>query len=268
MEIQKKECADPLTIKGVRSALGVEFADNPLQVLQTVDSTNTLLRKYAEQGGESGAVAAAVTQTAGRGRMGRSFFSPSDTGVYLSVLLRPSGPAVNAVRLTAMAAVAVCRAIESVTGREASIKWVNDVFVDGKKVCGILTEASVDPASGTLRYAVVGLGVNVYEPERGFPGLPQAGYLLNKQEKGIRNRLAAGIAAGVLRGARELSDRGFLQEYRRRSLVLGRTVTVVSGDGTEREAKAMDVDDECRLLVRYEDGRTALLSSGEIRVRI
>ena len=112
MGMWEQECADPLTAEGVRSALGREFAGCPLQVFQTGGSTNTLLREYAERGGESGAGIAATAQTAGRGRMGRSFFSPSDTGIYLSVLLRPSGPAADAVLLTAMAAVAVCRAIE------------------------------------------------------------------------------------------------------------------------------------------------------------
>lgn len=259
---------DPLTEEGVRGALSGAFAACPLQVFQSVGSTNTLLRQYAEEGAANGTVVVSAAQTAGRGRMGRSFFSPSDTGVYLSVLLRPSGPAADAVRLTAMAAVAVCRAVRSVTGQKAAIKWVNDVFLDGKKVCGILTESSLDTDTGTLRYAVVGLGVNVYEPEGGFPGLPQAGALLKERKRGVRDRLAAAVAENVLRGADGLSGGEFLEEYRRLSLAIGRRVTVVSGDGSEREAKALDVDGECRLLVRYDDGRTALLNSGEIRIRL
>ena len=131
---------DILSAQGVGKYLKGEYRELEVQVLPTVPSTNALVRERANQGCPEGLTVIANTQTAGRGRMGRSFFSPPETGLYLSLLLRPTRyEPRQAVRLTAVAAVAMCEAIEAVSGREAGIKWVNDVYVQGKKVCGILT---------------------------------------------------------------------------------------------------------------------------------
>ena len=138
-----------------------------VEVAQTVSSTNTLLRQRAEEGAPEGLVLAAVEQTAGKGRQGHSFFSPPDTGLYLSLLLRPKLSAQDALLLTTCAAAAVALAIEACAGVEAQIKWVNDVFCRGKKVCGILTEAALDLESGGLQYAIVGMGVNLFPPGPG-----------------------------------------------------------------------------------------------------
>ena len=141
-----------------------------LDVFDTVDSTNTVCLKRASSGDRSTYAAVAGGQTRGRGRRGRSFFSPGGTGLYMSILLRPSGlSADQAVRFTTVAAVAVSEAIEAVSEKAASIKWVNDIYVNSRKACGILTEASFNPEDGSLDYAVVGIGINVYEPQGGFP---------------------------------------------------------------------------------------------------
>jgi BirA family biotin operon repressor/biotin-[acetyl-CoA-carboxylase] ligase len=141
-----------------------------LDVFDTVDSTNTVCLKRASGGDRRTYAAVAGGQTRGRGRRGRSFFSPDGTGLYMSILLRPSGlSADEAVKFTTIAAVAVSEAIEAVACKTASIKWVNDIYVSGRKACGILTEASFNPEDGTLDYAVVGIGINVYEPQGGFP---------------------------------------------------------------------------------------------------
>ena len=146
-----------------------------VEVAQTVSSTNTLLRQRAEEGAQEGLVLAAVEQTAGKGRQGHSFFSPPDTGLYLSLLLRPKLSAQDALLLTTCAAAAVALAIEACAGVEAQIKWVNDVFCRGKKVCGILTEAALDLESGGLQYAIVGMGCEPLPPGRGVPGGPAPG---------------------------------------------------------------------------------------------
>ncbi|MDO4396216.1 MAG: biotin--[acetyl-CoA-carboxylase] ligase [Clostridia bacterium] len=134
-----------------------------LNVLSEVDSTNVVAREKATAGAPDGYTVVAGSQTKGRGRMGRAFYSPAGTGVYMSLVLRPKNfSPQNAVKLTTMAAVAVCRAIEKVSGEKAEIKWVNDVYVRGKKVCGILREASFNLEDGSLEYAVLGIGINVF----------------------------------------------------------------------------------------------------------
>ena len=138
-----------LSEDGIRRHL--KHQELKLQVYKTITSTNTVLKALAAEGAPAGLALIAGEQTAGRGRMGRSFYSPADSGLYLSLLLRPNVSAVEATRLTACAAVAVAETIEELSGRPAQIKWVNDIFVDGRKVCGILTEASVDCENGMMR---------------------------------------------------------------------------------------------------------------------
>lgn len=159
---------DLLSASGIRRFLP---ADVPLfpAVRKSLDSTNAEALRRAVDGAPEGTVIVAEEQTAGRGRRGRSFFSPAGTGIYLSILVRPALAAERAHLLTCSAAVAVAEAIEACAGVDASIKWVNDVYCRGKKVAGILTEGSFDLEGGVLQHAVVGIGVNVRPPHAGFP---------------------------------------------------------------------------------------------------
>lgn len=264
------QAGDHLSKAGICAAFEKELNALQINVLPTVDSTNTCVRALAVQGCPEGTVLVAGSQTAGRGRLGRSFYSPGDTGLYMSVLVRPTLEASRAVLLTTAAAVAVCEALEAVTGRQAQIKWVNDVFLDGKKVCGILTEAAFGTESGTLEYAIAGIGINVYPPQGGFPEALQdiAGSVYPAaQPGGVRNRLAAAVLARFWHYYRSLEKREFLPEYRRRSLVLGREI-VIQQHGTERRATALAIDEDCHLLVQHPDGSEELLSTGEISVRL
>ena len=261
---------DRLSAPGIRKYLKREYRGLPITVEEEIPSTNTALRALAEAGAPEGTVYLAQGQTGGRGRMGRSFYSPAGTGLYLSLLLRPvSWKPARAAQLTAAAAAAMCEAIREVTGKEPGIKWVNDILLDGKKVCGILTEASFSMESGVLEYAVLGLGVNVYPPEGGFPKELEgvAGALLDAPGEDVRNRLAGEFLNRFLAGYERPEDRSFLDTYRRRSVAVGREVTALSG-GHERRAFAYAVDDDCRLLVRYDDGTEQALSYGEIRIAI
>lgn len=238
-----------------------------LQVQPQVTSTNLLLRRQAEQGAPEGTALLADAQTAGRGRLGRQFYSPEGTGLYLSLLLRPAAlPLDRAVHITTMAAVAVCRAIEELGGGPAQIKWVNDVFLHGRKVCGILTESALNARAGCLDWAVVGIGVNVCPPAGGFP--PEldgvAGAVFDAPLPDAKNRLAAAVL-GHLWAC--YTGAPYAAEYRRRSLVVGRQIRVISSAG-QRSALALDVDDDCRLLVQYPDGRREALSTGEISIRL
>lgn len=260
--------SDILSPQGIRRFLKPEYRDLDLTVLPTAPSTNALVREKANQGRPEGCVIVACEQTAGRGRYGRQFFSPVDSGVYLSLLLRPTAYSPQqATCLTAAAAAAMCQAIEAVTGQQPGIKWVNDIFLHGKKVCGILTEASIGLESGSLDYAVVGVGFNVFLPEGGFPQEISkiAGAILPQPQEDARNRLAAAFLKHFLAIYRS-GGTGYAEEYRRRSLVIGKPIQVLSPAGV-RSAFALDVDNSCRLIVRYDDGSVASLSSAEISIR-
>ena len=188
----------------------------------------------------------------------------------MSIVLRPPFPAALSVRITTAAAVAVCRAAQSVFGVGCGIKWVNDVFRGDRKICGILTEASLGMENGLFDYAVLGIGVNVYAPQGGFPAELSdiAGALSAARIPDGRARLMAAILTEFSALYADIPSGGYMEEYRGRCFVPGRQVTVLFADGTSRPASALGIDEECRLLVRYEDGTQAALSSGEISLRI
>ena len=261
---------DILSPQGIQKYLDDGCRGLCVEVFPRVDSTNALVREKAAAGAPAGYAAVAAAQTAGRGRLGRRFYSPAGTGVYLSLLLRPENCAANrAVRITTMAAVAMCEAIESVSDEKAEIKWVNDIFIAGRKVCGILTEAAFDLESGLLEYAVLGVGVNVCAPDGGFPEELRhiAGAVFRSPQRDIKNRLTGAFLNRFMAIYAHPEDTGYGAAYRRRSLAVGKRVTVVSPDRS-RSALVLGVDEECRLLVRYGDGSEEALSTGEISIRL
>ncbi len=238
--------------------------------LSETSSTNTVVRELAAQGAPEGTVVIADFQSAGRGRMGRSFLSPAGTGLYMSLLLRPTIPPERAIRITTAAAVAVCRALESM-GCRGQIKWVNDIFARGRKICGILAESAF-AADGTMSYAVLGIGVNIAPPPGGFPPdiADIAGAAFDSPSPDVRDRLAEEILARFAPLYARISEdtAAHMAEYRRRCFLIGETVTVHPLDASAPyEAVAADVDDECGLVVRLPGGETRTLSSAEVRVR-
>ena len=262
--------SDILSPQGIRRFLKPEYRDLDLTVLPTAPSTNALVREKANQGRPEGCIIIACEQTDGRGRYGRQFFSPVDSGVYLSLLLRPTAYSPQqATCLTAAAAAAMCQAIEAVTGQQPGIKWVNDIFLHGKKVCGILTEAAVGLETGTLNYMVLGAGVNLYPPVKGFPEEIQsiAGSVLEHSCPEAKNRLVGEFLNRFWYFYTHPECRAYLEDYRARSLAIGRRVTVLS-NGQAVSVYAYGIDDDFRLLVRYENGDTEALSYGEIRIQL
>ena len=262
--------SDILSPQGTRRFLKPEYRDLDLTVLPTAPSTNALVREKANQGRPEGCVIVACEQTDGRGRYGRQFFSPIDSGVYLSLLLRPTAYSPQqATCLTAAAAAAMCQAIEAVTGQQPGIKWVNDIFLHGKKVCGILTEAAVGLETGALDYMVLGAGVNLYPPVKGFPEeiQPIAGSVLERSCPEAKNRLVGEFLNRFWDFYTHPECRTYLEDYRSRSLAIGQNVTVLSA-GRAVSAYAYGIDDDFRLLVRYENGDTEALSYGEIRIQL
>ena len=238
----------------------------PIHLYDRLESSNQTAKRLALSGAPHGTLVLTGQQSAGRGRMGRKFESPAGQGIYLSLLLRADIPAADAQTVTVSAAVAVCRAVKALCGLELSIKWVNDLYYRGKKVCGILTEAGADLESGRLEWLVVGIGLNLTTPPEAFPAELRrlAGSLFPGGPAPVsRVALAAAIARELLTLCPAFDC---LEEYRARCFVPGHWVTVCAGTETYA-AKALAIDDEGRLVVRRENGREEALCCGEVTTR-
>lgn len=251
-----------------RLAEELSGADWSVTVLQSVDSTNKYLKALAREGAPHKTVILSEGQTAGHGRFDRVFHSPSHCGIYMSLLLRPNLRADEGLFITAAAAVAVCRAVETLTNKAPQIKWVNDILLKGKKLCGILTEGSVGK-NGLLKWAVVGIGINAYPPKEGFdPEIETiATAVFDDLIEGGRDRLAAKVLTEFDEILKSFSEREFLKEYKDRSCLLGKEITVLKNDFS-LSATALDITDTCKLLVKYQNGQTDLLNSGEISIKL
>lgn len=266
---QNKPICDSLDCHEIRTHLDSASDFFSFQLHACTGSTNLLARQAAAQGAAEGLVILAGMQTAGRGRLGRSFFSPGDTGIYMSLLLRPQLDPSQVTLVTTAAAVAVCHALEDVCDLQPQIKWVNDIFLAGRKVCGILTEAVFSSGSSSPDYLICGIGINVYPPENGFPEELSsiAGAVCTAPEPDLRNRLVAAILRHFSHYYHNLCNREFLPAYRRRSMVIGRDIDIIHGDD-RIPAYVQGIDDDCRLLVRLEDGTEEAVSTGEISIRL
>lgn len=242
-----------------------------LACLDTVDSTNTECKRRAMAGAPEGLVVTAEEQTGGRGRLGRSFQSPRGGGLYLSALLRPRLEPAQAADFTAWVAVAVCDGIERCCGVRPRIKWTNDIVLGGKKLVGILTELGLESESNALEYLVTGIGVNVNQGPEDFTG----------QVRDVATSLAQALGRPVRRAdlavqiilaldrmyAQFPGNKGaYLERYRADCLTPGNRVQLVT-PASRREAYAVEIDDEFRLVVELPDGTRQALSAGEVSVR-
>ena len=249
-----------LSVEKIRAHL---FAPIPIFLFDEIGSTSDAAREYEKETGAEVAVFIAERQTAGRGRRGRSFSSPAGNGIYMSLLLHPKHKACDGVLLTTGAAVAVCRAVEGATGISPEIKWVNDLKLGGKKLCGILTEGEIDPETGTFSYAVIGAGINVKDVPSEVSDIATA--LQMHTEKCVdRNLLCAKMIDRIIESLSE--ERGAqMREYRRRCPIAGKSITVLRGE--ERfSATALAIEEDGSLRIERE-GEEMLLSSGEISIR-
>ena len=264
------EESDILSPEGIKLELDEKYRNYKIDVYKTIDSTNQEVKRQAIEGAGQGLVVLAEQQTMGKGRRGRSFYSPAGTGIYMSVLFRPSPEqSKDVVLVTTAASVAICRAIRKVLNEEPQIKWVNDVYFRGKKVCGILTEAVSDFESGQIDTVVVGIGINYHVPEDGFPeeirGI--AGSVGTDENMIPRNSLVAAVLNELFAIYEKLSEREYMGDYRRWSNVIGKDVRFTSGDGW-MDAKALDIDDDGGLLVQLDNGEKKTLRTGEITLRV
>ena len=242
--------------------------ERPLEfyILDEVDSTNNYARELALKG-KSDLVVISETQNGGKGRLGRKFYSPKGAGLYMSLLCRPKMNVELAPLITSYTAVAVALAIDKLSGKETQIKWVNDIFMNGKKICGILTEAGFDFEGGTIDYAIIGIGVNALGLE--FPDEIKDIASSVEKESGIkisRNELAAEILNNLKDMEEEIKTKKYLDIYRKKSNVIGRKVNVYYGNESY-EAEAIEIDDNAALVVKTNEGLKRL-NSGEVSIRL
>ena len=238
--------------------------------LPEVDSTNDRLKILAAQGALQGTAVITDHQTGGHGRRGRSFLSPPGVGIYLSMLLRPECPPADLMHLTCAVGVAMCDAIEKAVGFRPGIKWTNDLVSDRRKLGGILTELRLDK-SGNVDYAIIGIGINCCQREADFPEEIRmvAGSLAMVTGAPVdRARLAAAELEALHRMSTDLLPRKaqIMAQYRKDCITLGQEVSLVRGEEV-RHGLARDIDEDGALVVRFQDGHTEAVNSGEVSVR-
>ncbi len=239
--------------------------------VDSVDSTNNRIRELAMSGAPDGQIVIANEQLRGRGRRGRDFISPKDKGIYLSMLMRPDNLPADMMMITAWTAVAVNNAIESVYGIRPGIKWVNDLVINQRKVCGILTEVSVEGESGYVQHMIIGIGINVNEQECDFPAELRdtaTSLLMETDKEHSRAYLASELIKELdcMRMAWPEEKQSYLNAYRNDDITVGKEISIVRNAG-ERPAVACAVEEDFSLRVRYKDGVSETVSSGEVTLR-
>ena len=258
---------DILSAEGIRPFLVSQYAAEVV-VHDVVESTNTIAKEMAVAGAAHGTVVIAKEQTAGRGRYNRVFASPAGSGIYMSFILRPAEWLMKNILLaTHHAAVCVCEAIEAVTTKQPKIKWVNDVFLAGRKVCGISTEAMTDFESGQIAWIVVGIGINHTQPMCLPPEFREiVGAVFSDGEPLVtKNKLAAEVINRVVFPLYDVESE-LIAEYRKRMLAIGQVVEVK--DENPYNALVIDVEEAGRLVVRRESGEVEVLQAGEISINV
>jgi len=238
-----------------------------IMIFKTIDSTNTKAKELAAQGCQNGLLIISDEQTAGRGRLGKSFKSIDKKGIYMSLVIKPKEKDLGL--FTIAAAVAVAEAVEGLYQIETKIKWVNDIYVNNRKLCGILTESLVEVESGRVEYVILGIGINTSSDEKDFGELREIAVSLEQVGINVnRNKLAAEVVNKLedvlcrLKNNRE----EILKSYKERLFVLGREIEVIRG-GEAKRAKALDIDQNGGLVIENEDGSIETLTFGEISIR-
>ncbi len=239
-----------------------------VKYFEEITSTNTVLKELAACGESENTILISEYQTAGRGRLGKTFFSPKGCGIYLSYLIKPDVKSSDAVFITVAAAVSMVRALNKVFGIKTKIKWVNDIYYENKKLCGILTEGSVLP-SKNLAYAVLGLGINIKNPPNGYP--EEFSYKTTNLEEivGIvsKDKKQELIEEFINTFDNIFSDKtkSYIKEYKEASCLLGQEIEILSGEH-KGIACAVDIDSTARLVVEKDD-TTIALDSGDVSIR-
>lgn len=258
--------SDVLSAEGIRLALKSTTPSLSITVLNSSESTMKDAKLAAINGEPDNTLIVADIQEAPIGRFGRPFFSKAGSGIYMSMLLRPNQNFEEMAQYTVIMAVAVTRAMDKLVKVSTEIKWVNDIYINGKKVCGILSEAMSDVESGQISNVIIGMGINFSLKQEEFPRelRKKATSLFQKEEPTItRNELIGEIWNQFYAILNQLPEQHFLEEYRQKSFVLGKTVSFTQ-TGVEYEGIAISINDHGELVVQLHDKTKKILSSGEI----
>lgn len=263
----KFEPVDKISAEEIHSFFS--YDKNKIRIFSSLPSTNTTAKEMASCGAPEGTLCIAETQTHGRGRLGRDFYSPAKSGIYMSLVLRPRVKSENILLVTTMAAVAVCDAIIEITGLNPKIKWVNDIYLHDKKVCGILTEASFSTESDIPEYLILGIGVNLTNPQKGFPNnLKQiAGHVLDDNKLCSRSRMIAAILKHFYKYYNKFELKAFIDIYRARDFLSGKDVTVNRGTDSF-PAHVLGVNNDLSLKIMNENGKIENLFSGDVSLKL
>ena len=255
----------PLDKKRITEELLSRGIEAECVVYDTIPSTNTAAAEYGRKNPGACALFLAEEQSAGSGRLGRRFYSPKGAGLYMTLLFTPDGEESGGVWLTTLTAVAVRRAIKRLAPLNPSIKWVNDLYLDGKKLAGILAKASLDEMGG-IKYAIIGIGINILDtplPDE----IKDIATSLEAAGGGRidRNILAATIAENFFLALGD-SRESLIKEYKSTSLVLGKRVRVIKSD-EEYYAEATDITERGELVLTLDNGEKEILSTGEVSIK-
>lgn len=265
------ENSDVLHSTAIKKRLCPPIPNLDITIFSTIDSTNNEAKRILSKGIEQDTLVLSNEQTAGRGRMGRSFLSPADIGLYMSLILKELPEEKDTGLITTLAAVAVSRAIERMTGKRPGIKWVNDLYLDGKKICGILTEGTINMETSSIDSLIVGIGINLRVFEKHLPkeldGIVGGIFTPKEEEVLTRNELAAAVLQEFYSLLSNMQTKEYLEEYRKRCFILGKAVSFRQ-EGKELEGIAETVDDNGNLIVQLKSGTQKKLSYGEVRLKI
>lgn len=260
---------DIISVDEIRESLIDELKQIPIYYFNNITSTNDYAKTLAYEKSSEYTLVIADTQTNGKGRMGRTFVSPSGTGVYMSIILYPKTSLETSQLITSCVAVAISKAIDGLCHCNSKIKWVNDIFLEDKKISGTLTEGSIDFETNSFKYAIVGTGINVRSTKNFFDDELSKVATSIEDVIGIqisRSRLIAEVLNNVYDQLNNIENKSFIEEYTKRSLIIGKEV-IVSENGTETLAKAIGIDKNAGLIVQFSDGTTKTLNSGEARIK-
>ncbi|WP_414839552.1 biotin--[acetyl-CoA-carboxylase] ligase [Carnobacterium sp. TMP28] len=261
--------SDLLSSEAIRPLLAAELKNQPFYLFKAIESTNQKAKKIALEFPSKPGVVLSEEQLKGKGRLGRFFYSPAKTGIYMSLILKPNLTTTDATLVTTAAAVAVCLTIEKLTDKKPKIKWVNDIYLDDHKIAGILTEAVTNFENGTIDTIILGIGLNFRTPIEGFPVELEsiAGSLLSEHTGNLtRNEFIAELITQFYQIYQTIGKRDFLKDYKERCFVFGKIIHFKQGK-QEFDAIPIDIDQQGGLIVRMQDGQHQTLSYGEITIQ-
>ncbi|MGL5204064.1 MAG: biotin--[acetyl-CoA-carboxylase] ligase [Cetobacterium sp.] len=242
--------------------------NNQIIIKNSIDSTNTDGKRLLIENPSHGTTIISNEQTNGRGRKGRYFFSPKDTGIYMSILLKPELLSLeNPLKITIATAVALTKSIDELCKKNTFIKWVNDIYIDNKKIAGILTEATTDFESGSIQNIIIGIGINFNTSIFPEELSSIAGAIFSEKDSVVnRNELIARIINEIMDTINDLNNENIIKKYREKSFLIGRDI-VFYEKNIESSGRVSDIDDNGYLLVQTDSGSKKTLYAGEVNIK-